>query len=100
MAPKRTSKPSYLIERAAGVASALAIVGTLLVLLIRNEPMADSRLFFALRVVISVAAAVLGPQTPPAPITQTSSGNNSPPIANNSGIVTIQNSPAPPPVKP
>ncbi|WP_376960747.1 hypothetical protein ABNQ39_22570 [Azospirillum sp. A26] len=33
-------------------------------LLIRNEPIADPKLFFALRVIVSVAAAVLGAAIP------------------------------------
>lgn len=48
----------------AATLSALAIVGMAMWLLIRNEPIADPRLFFALRVVVSVAAAVLGAAIP------------------------------------
>ncbi|MBP2233432.1 hypothetical protein J2847_006770 [Azospirillum agricola] len=54
----------YRMERSAATLSALAIVGMVVGLLIRNEPIADPRLFFALRVVVSVAAAVLGAAIP------------------------------------
>lgn len=63
--PSRNERGSeYRIERMAATLSALAIVGMILWLLIRNEPITDPRLFFALRVVVSVAAAVLGAAIP------------------------------------
>ncbi|WP_162801164.1 hypothetical protein [Azospirillum brasilense] len=61
---KKEVRVGHGIERMAATLSALAIVGTAMGLLIRNEPIADPRLFFALRVIVSVAAAVLGATIP------------------------------------
>jgi len=51
-------------DRIAAVCAALVIVGLVVFLLIRNEEIADARLFFALRVVLSFGAAVLGATIP------------------------------------
>lgn len=51
-------------ERVVAVVAGLAIVGLVVFLLIRNEAIADSRLFFALRVVLSFGTAVLGATIP------------------------------------
>ncbi|CAO3435557.1 hypothetical protein [Azospirillum doebereinerae] len=64
MPSKKAVEAGHGIERMAATLSALAIVGTAMGLLIRNEPIADPRLFFALRVIVSVAAAVLGAAIP------------------------------------
>src|SRR5215467_3226754 len=52
------------LDRIAATIAALVIVGLTVFLLIRNEPIADPRLFFALRVVLSFSAAVLGATIP------------------------------------
>lgn len=64
MLSRHDAKPNYTVERTAATLSALAIIGTALWLLIRNEPVADPRLFFTLRVFVSIAAAVLGATIP------------------------------------
>lgn len=51
-------------ERVAAVCAALLILALVVFLLIRNDAIADSRLFFALRLVLSFAAAVLGATIP------------------------------------
>jgi hypothetical protein len=57
--------PSTLpIDRIAATLAALVIVGLMAFLLIRNEPIADSRLFFGLRLLLSFAAATLGASIP------------------------------------
>ena len=55
---------NMLFDRIAAVTAALMVVGLVAFLLIRNEPIAGARLFFALRVLLSVAAAVLGATIP------------------------------------
>jgi hypothetical protein len=52
------------LDRVAATTAALVIVGLTVFLLIRNEPIADPRLFFALRVVLSFGAATLGATIP------------------------------------
>jgi hypothetical protein len=54
----------YIMERAAAVVSSLFALGLIGFLLVRNEPVADGRLFFGMRVLISLAAAVLGATVP------------------------------------
>ncbi len=51
-------------DRIAAVCAALVIVSLVVFLLIRNEESADARLFFALRLVLSVGAAMLGATIP------------------------------------
>ena len=59
-----TSQASMQFDRIAAVCAALVIVGLVVFLLIRNEAIADARLFFALRVVLSFGTAVLGATIP------------------------------------
>lgn len=60
-----TIKRSILpIDRIAATIAALVIVGLMAFLLIRNEPIADSRLFFGLRLLLSFGAATLGASIP------------------------------------
>jgi hypothetical protein len=58
------SQPIQLFDRTAATVSALVIVGLAVFLLIRNQPIADPRLFFMLRVVLSLSAAILGASVP------------------------------------
>jgi hypothetical protein len=51
-------------DRIAATCAALVIVGLVVFLLIRNEEIADPRLFFALRLVLSFGTAVLGATIP------------------------------------
>jgi hypothetical protein len=63
--PHTTGTQSTLpFDRIAATVAALVIVGLAVFLLIRNQPIADPRLFFVLRVVISFSAAVLGATIP------------------------------------
>lgn len=64
MAKPSSGSTGHMFERVAGTLAALAIVGMVLYLLVRNEPIADERLFFALRVVLSLCAATLGATIP------------------------------------
>ncbi len=59
-----SSHGAPLFERIAATGAALVIVGLVVFLLIRNEPIADPRLFLALRVILSLGAAVLGATVP------------------------------------
>ncbi len=59
-----SSQSGLLFERIAATCAALVIVGLVIFLLIRNQPIADPRLFLALRVVLSLGAAVLGATIP------------------------------------
>jgi hypothetical protein len=52
------------LDRIAATCAALVIVGLAVFLLIRNQPIADPRLFFVLRVVLSFSAATLGASIP------------------------------------
>lgn len=56
------SAPSF--DRIAATVAALVIVGLAVFLLIRNQPIADPKLFFVLRVVLSLSAATLGASIP------------------------------------
>src|SRR5437868_338112 len=51
-------------DRAAALCAALVILTLVVFLLVRNEEITDARLFFGLRVVLSLAAAVLGATIP------------------------------------
>jgi hypothetical protein len=51
-------------DRIAATLAALVIVGLMAFLLIRNEPIADPRLFFGLRLLLSFGAATLGASIP------------------------------------
>jgi hypothetical protein len=63
--PHRAGTQSTLsFDRIAATVAALVIVGLAVFLLIRNQPIADPRLFLVLRVVISFSAAVLGATIP------------------------------------
>jgi hypothetical protein len=64
MAKAAASQANTRFDRIAAVCAALVIVGLVVFLLIRNEEIADPRLFFALRVVLSFGAAVLGATIP------------------------------------
>src|SRR5262245_43677590 len=64
MAKRTPSQADAPVERIAATCAALVIVGLVVFLLIRNEEIADSRLFFALRLVLSFGAAVLGATIP------------------------------------
>jgi hypothetical protein len=58
----RRQNPQF--DRIAATCAALAVVGLVMFLLIRNQEIADPRLFFALRVVLSFGTAVLGATIP------------------------------------
>jgi hypothetical protein len=51
-------------DRIAATVAALVIVGLAVFLLIRNQPIAEPRLFFVLRAVLSLSAATLGASIP------------------------------------
>jgi hypothetical protein len=55
---------AQLFERFAATCAALVIIGLVVFLLIRNQPIADPRLFLALRVILSLGAAVLAATIP------------------------------------
>jgi hypothetical protein len=60
-----TTKPAALqFDRVAATLAALVIVGLVVFLLVRNQPISDPRLFFLMRVVLSLAAATLGATIP------------------------------------
>ncbi len=60
----RAAHQSHLAERMAAMLAALLILGLVGFLLVRNEPLASDQLFFALRVILSLAAGVLGGTLP------------------------------------
>jgi hypothetical protein len=60
----RINPPSPPFDRIAATCAALVIVGLAVFLLIRNQPIADPRLFLVLRVVVSFSAATLGATIP------------------------------------
>src|ERR1700704_5443335 len=64
MAKASASQANTQFDRIAAVCAALVIVGLVVFLLIRNEEIADARLFFVLRLVLSFGAAVLGATIP------------------------------------
>ncbi|HTR15067.1 MAG TPA: hypothetical protein VMI72_17895 [Roseiarcus sp.] len=59
-----TGQGATSFERIAATCAALVIIGLVVFLLIRNQAIADPRLFLALRVVLSLGAAVLGATIP------------------------------------
>src|ERR1700724_4502621 len=59
-----SSRGSPQFDRIAATCAALVIVGLAVFLLIRNQPIADPRLFLVLRVVVSFRAATLGAPIP------------------------------------
>jgi hypothetical protein len=59
-----TSQESLQFDRIAATCAALVVVGLAVFLLIRNQPIADPKLFFVLRVVLSFSAATLGATIP------------------------------------
>ncbi|MFO1160155.1 MAG: hypothetical protein U1E60_15040 [Reyranellaceae bacterium] len=61
-APARKAAPQF--DRIAATCAALVIVGLVVFLLVRNQEIADPRLFFALRLVLSFGVAVLGATIP------------------------------------
>jgi len=63
-ATKSIANPSPQFDRIAATCAALVIVGLAVFLLVRNEAVADPRLFFVLRVVLSFSTAVLGATIP------------------------------------
>lgn len=58
------NRPTLAFDRVAGTLAGLVIILLTVFLLIRNEPIADPRLFFTLRVVLSFSAATLGATIP------------------------------------
>src|SRR5690349_10319199 len=63
--PTNAAPPvGFQFDRVAATLAALVIVGLAVFLLIRNQPIADPKLFFVLRVVVSFSAAVLGATIP------------------------------------
>src|SRR3981189_2594029 len=56
------SSPQF--DRVAATCAALVVVGLAVFLLVRNEEIADPRLFFVLRVVLSFSTATLGATIP------------------------------------
>lgn len=113
----------------AAISAGFLILATMLFMLVRNQPVTDPALFLALRLLLSLCAAILGATLPgfldikgklmgfsvraggamalfllsytftpdlpgmkqdgPATVTQSSTGDASPPIVGNSGSVTI-----------
>ena len=60
----RSRSRSLQFDRVAGMVAALVIVGLAVLLLVRNEPISDPRLFFIMRVVLSFSIAMLGATIP------------------------------------
>jgi hypothetical protein len=60
----RAGQGGLQFDRVAATCAALVIVCLVVFLLIRNQEIADARLFFALRVVLSFGTAVLGATIP------------------------------------
>jgi hypothetical protein len=59
-----SSRGSPQFDRIAATCAALVVVGLAVFLLVRNQEIADQRLFFVLRVVVSFATATLGATIP------------------------------------
>ena len=59
-----TNQATPQFDRVAATCAALVVVGLAVFLLVRNEEIADPRLFFVLRVVMSFATATLGATIP------------------------------------
>lgn len=64
MARALVQRTGVSFDRVAAVIAALTIVGLVGFLLVRNDAIASPQLFFALRVVLSFAVAVLGATIP------------------------------------
>jgi hypothetical protein len=66
MAPTapRSARLQFEFDRVAASFAALVVVGLVVFLLVRNEPISDPRLFFGLRVVLSFGVATLGATIP------------------------------------
>jgi len=64
MAKTAATQTSMQFDRIAATCAALAIVALVAFLLVRNEAIADPRLFFALRLILSFGTAVLGATIP------------------------------------
>lgn len=64
MSSAATRSSGLSFDRVAATMAALIVVGLAVFLLVRNEPIADPKLFFVLRVVLSFSAAVLGATIP------------------------------------
>jgi hypothetical protein len=58
------NQPTLPFDRVAATFAALVIIALAVFLLIRNQPFADPKLFFVLRVVLSFSAATLGATIP------------------------------------
>jgi hypothetical protein len=63
-AAAETGRSSPPFDRFAATGAALVIVGLAVFLLVRNEPIADPKLFFVMRVIMSFSAAMLGATIP------------------------------------
>jgi hypothetical protein len=64
MPSKSAPPPGLQFDRVAATVAALVVVGLAVFLLVRNQPIADPKLFFVLRVVMSFSAAILGATIP------------------------------------
>lgn len=64
MTETSANQPTAQFDRIAATCAALVVVGLAVFLLVRNQPIADPRLFFLLRVVLSFSAATLGASIP------------------------------------
>jgi hypothetical protein len=62
--PAGVNQSTNSLDRIAAIFAGLVIIGLAVFLLIRNQPIADPRLFLVLRVIISFSAAVLGATIP------------------------------------
>jgi hypothetical protein len=62
--PVAARQPGLQFDRVAATLAALVVVGLAVFLLVRNQPIADPKLFFILRVVLSFSAATLGATIP------------------------------------
>lgn len=64
MAKPETHQGSLQFDRIVATCAALVVVGLAVFLLVRNQEIADARLFLVLRVVLSFSIAVLGATIP------------------------------------
>jgi hypothetical protein len=64
MSSKDARPTSLQFDRVVATMAALSVVGLAIFLLVRNQPIADPKLFFVLRVVMSFSAATLGATIP------------------------------------
>jgi hypothetical protein len=62
--PREGGSKVLPFDRVVATLAALVVLGLVTFLLVRNEPIGDERLFFALRVVLSISAAVFGATIP------------------------------------